>query len=127
MVSAPRKAKQLAEFKHVVEDILQREFLDIYLKSIGIDTVGNLVVAKAIELEQASRPSATAGAPDIMISLRDIDEIIAFQHYLKFNKRHIDPSRIIKDFSTITEESFIDFKMDDVFDYTTRSFTARGN
>jgi hypothetical protein len=110
----------------VVEEILNVEFLDLYLKSIAIDTVGKLVEATTDELEKASRPPVTAGTPDIMISSMDVDEIIAFQHYVKFNSYHPNSSKIIKDFSSITEEPFLAFKIKGMFDYTTRSFSDWG-
>jgi accessory colonization factor AcfC len=96
MVTATRKAKQEADLKHVVENILEIDFIDTYLTSISINKIGTFVMASVTVLEKATRPSPVAGEPDIKILDHDVDAIIAFQHYVKYMNSQPDVSKQIQ-------------------------------
>ena len=106
---------EAADLKHVVDKVLEIEYLDSYLISISISLLGHLLDARA-ELEKATRPSPTAGDPKINSSPLDVTRIIAFQLYISYTNRQLDPSLRIHDYGTITEESFNNFRSAVVFE-----------
>ena len=127
MVTATRRAKQAADLKHVVENVLDIDHLDSYLTSISFTLIGQLIEALPAKLEKATRPSSTAGETDIAISSEEVTCIIAFQHYVRYMKHQPELSLRIQDYATINGDSFDDFKSNGVFDFATRSFSDFGN
>ena len=103
VLTSTRRAKQAADLKHVVDNALDIEPLD-YLTSISISLIGDFLDASASELKEATRPSPTAGDPNIKISHWEVTRIIAFQQYIRYRNRQPNPSLRIQDNGTINED-----------------------